>query len=254
MPLNGDFRMSTANTMRIFLFALCLCLQFLTAYAENQPQQKTQIWEDGTKYQGSVVNGKRHGKGTITWPDGSRYVGYFKNDLRNGPGTMTLPDGTVYSGYFVDDKLTDPPSHEAETAAETLQGNPPVLADLFPPVTELTDEIAEQLRNTLDMWAAAWSEKNAEQYLANYAADFKVPGKLSRRQWEIFRRGRLRRPSRINVTVQLNSLALTEPNIVEIRIRQIYKSNLHNDTINKLLRMKRTDEGDWKILSELVVK
>lgn len=245
---------SMNDTIRIVLFAAFLCLQCLTAYAENQPHQTTQIWEDGTKYQGSVLNGKKHGKGTIIWPDGSRYIGSFKNDLRHGPGKMILPDGTVYNGYFVDDELTDPPSQEPATAIETLQGNPPALADLFPPVTELTDEIKAELGDTLDMWAMAWSEKNAEQYLANYDADFKVPGKLSRSQWEILRRSRIKRPARIKVTVQISSLEITEPNTVEIRIQQIYKSNLYNDTTKKLLRMQRNDAGDWKILFETVVK
>ena len=102
--------------MRIFLFTLILSLLCTVTSAQDEPQQKTQIWDDGTKYQGSVVDGKRDGKGTIVWPDGSRYVGHFKNDLRNGPGTMILPDGTVYNGYFVDDVLTDPPSIEPEVA------------------------------------------------------------------------------------------------------------------------------------------
>ncbi len=95
--------------MPIILIALILVLHCLNSYAENEVQQKTQIWDDGTKYSGSVLNGKREGKGTIIWPDGSRYTGYFKNDLRNGPGTLILPDGKVYNGYLGDDELTETP-------------------------------------------------------------------------------------------------------------------------------------------------
>jgi len=240
--------------MPIILIALILVLHCLNSYAENEVQQKTQIWDDGTKYSGSVLNGKREGKGTIIWPDGSRYTGYFKNDLRNGPGTLILPDGKVYNGYFVDDELTEPPSSGVQIEAESAQQPPPSLAELFPPVTELSDEVKELLHHTLDMWAKAWSDQNAEQYLAYYDADFKVPAKLSRRQWEILRRSRIKRPSQISIDLQFTSFEITGTNIAKITVQQKYKSNLFNDVTVKVIRLKRDDRGDWKILSEQVVK
>ncbi len=37
-------------------------------------------YTDGSKYVGSIVNGKRHAKGTFTWPNGNKYVGEYKDN------------------------------------------------------------------------------------------------------------------------------------------------------------------------------
>jgi hypothetical protein len=314
-------RLSAGRTARILIVMALLCLQCLTASAESERQFKTQIWEDGTRYQGSVRNGKKDGKGTIIWPDGSRFVGYFKNDLRNGPGTMTLPDGTEYQGYFVNGVLAEPPSSEQQTATatqmtghdastdpvngeqeaantigihgsvervdpaaaehevmadklardaeqsdpsrsatafavttETSQESSSRIADPIPPVITIDEEIVRDVHNTLDMWAAAWSNQDVEEYLANYHADFKVPGNLKRRQWEVLRHKRITRPTSINVTLHWDSLTLAGPNTVDVQVKQFYKSNLYADTTTKRFRMKRADEGVWRILSETTIK
>lgn len=63
----------------------------------------TLSYADGSKYEGSVANGKANGLGTIHYEDGSVYVGYFVDDKRNGQGKTTNPDGTVYEGEYKDD-------------------------------------------------------------------------------------------------------------------------------------------------------
>jgi hypothetical protein len=41
-------------------------------------------YEDGSKYIGHLLNGKRHGQGTYTWPDGRKYVGAFEDNRATG--------------------------------------------------------------------------------------------------------------------------------------------------------------------------
>jgi hypothetical protein len=41
-------------------------------------------YDDGSKYIGDIVNGKRHGQGTYIWPDGKKYVGEFEHDRATG--------------------------------------------------------------------------------------------------------------------------------------------------------------------------
>jgi hypothetical protein len=41
-------------------------------------------YDDGSKYIGDIVNGKRHGQGTYMWPDGRKYVGAFENNRAAG--------------------------------------------------------------------------------------------------------------------------------------------------------------------------
>ncbi|OMJ88237.1 hypothetical protein SteCoe_9900 [Stentor coeruleus] len=46
----------------------------------------------------------RHGKGTQLWSDGSTYEGYWENDKANGKGRLIHANGDVYEGEWKDDK------------------------------------------------------------------------------------------------------------------------------------------------------
>ena len=247
----------------------------------------TLLWPDGTRYVGGVKEGKRSGKGTIFWQDGTRFVGTFVNDKRNGPGTMILPDGTVYNGYFEDDTLversesvaqSEPTAPVAEISAADLAAAQPatetVVAPTTPPVADqateapissaavaepqtdvdqapatLTPAMREEVQAAIDLWASAWSDQNVEQYLSAYAADFDVPGRQSRRQWEGLRRSRLTRPSRIEVSLSYDLFELLPDSQVQVDFTQIYDSNLFSDKTRKRLLLKKEDE-QWKIASE----
>tara|TARA_R110002072_G_scaffold1598_6_gene13624 strand:+ start:57633 stop:58481 length:849 start_codon:yes stop_codon:yes gene_type:complete len=272
----------------LFLLAILSHPAMAEESSENDDSSttKTLLWPDGTRYVGGVKDGKRFGKGTIFWQDGTRFVGTFVDDQRNGPGTMILPDGTVYNGYFENDSLveradgpaiasseptppiaeisaSDVPSTITETLAqaeEPVQASPTVadtetIAQIDAPsdaeaITTLSQETREQIQAAIDLWAAAWSDQNIEQYLAIYSADFAVPGRQSRRQWEGMRRARLTRPSRIEVRVNYDSFELIAPNTVQVDFNQIYDSNLYSDKTNKRLVMKKVGGGLWRIISE----
>src|SRR6478736_2834314 len=63
-----------------------------------------------------------------------------------------------------------------------------------------TDGTAEVM-NAVNGWAKAWSNKDADAYLAYYAKDFKTPGGEARGQWEKSRRERLAAAKSISVIV-----------------------------------------------------
>lgn len=275
--------------MRILtLSALILLFPFWLMAAENSSVEsatKTLVWPDGTRYVGGVEDGKRAGKGTIFWQDGTRFIGQFKNDMRNGPGTMILPDGTVYSGFFKDDELMDSPAEgsivaveqatpgdEAESTGITRSvsqaspgaiaqspgeepepGQPgnqaPVEAIFDKQITALTDDVEDQLTETVDLWIAAWSDKNVPQYLSNYSEDFQVPGNQSRKSWEKLRRSRLKRPRYISIDVDYEQFELVEANVIDVFFKQTYSSNTYSDVTSKVLRLRKEDHA-WKILVE----
>lgn len=222
-----------------------------SAFAADEPQPTTLVWPDGTKYIGSVVDGKRNGKGTIFWLDGTRFVGIFKNDMRNGAGSMILPDGTVYNGHFENDVLVDSPGAESTNAFQQApQTKAHVeLAHLPAPVTALDATVRQDLIEAIDLWAAAWSEKNVTQYLASYDKNFSVPRHLTRRQWEVERRRRLKQPRFIALKLIYRRFEITATDTAEVRFQQTYKSNLYTDVVDKVLQMKHAD-GSWTILSE----
>lgn len=244
-----------------------------SALAADEPGSTTLVWPDGTKYIGMVVDGKRNGKGTIYWLDGTRFVGTFENDMRSGAGSMILPDGTVYNGYFENDVLADSPGgpDALQEAPQTkalvaLPGVPayqgtartparpvveagvPGTALIMAPVTELDETVRQDLTETIDLWAAAWSEKNVPQYLATYDKNFRVPNRLTRRQWEAERRIRIRKPRFIDVELSYSHFEITGPDEAEVAFEQTYKSNLYSDVTHKVLQMKHAD-GSWTILA-----
>ena len=47
-----------------------------------------------------MLDGKRHGKGSITYPDGASYEGDWHNDWRHGHGEYKYTDGTWYKGQW----------------------------------------------------------------------------------------------------------------------------------------------------------
>jgi hypothetical protein len=60
--------------------------------AYQQPPKKTYqrkitytiTCDDGSRYIGDILDGKRHGQGTYIWPNGDKYVGEWINDIAIG--------------------------------------------------------------------------------------------------------------------------------------------------------------------------
>ena len=70
---------------------------------ENKKNTDVLIDEYGNKYEGEVLDGKAHGKGTKTYKDGRVFIGEFKNNKRDGYGYLIRPDGTKFEGTYKND-------------------------------------------------------------------------------------------------------------------------------------------------------
>lgn len=53
-------------------------------------------YDDGSKYIGEIVNGKRHGEGAYIWPDGRKYVGGFEDNRATGGWFFKTVDQKVW--------------------------------------------------------------------------------------------------------------------------------------------------------------
>ncbi len=90
---------------------------------KNQPQSKTKIhpkkpsrsaiitksYPNGSVYKGQVLNGKKHGIGTLTELSRAFYTGQWRNDMRNGHGHQTYENsfkltGEDYNGEWVNNR------------------------------------------------------------------------------------------------------------------------------------------------------
>ena len=54
---------------------------------------QTETYNNGDKYVGNFVDGKRSGKGTYTWASGDKYIGDWFNGSRTGKGTYIWTSG-----------------------------------------------------------------------------------------------------------------------------------------------------------------
>ena len=70
-------------------------------------------------YSGTLKNGLKHGKGTITWANGDVYEGDWQDGNLHGHGTMKWASGAVYEGDFVNGKITG----KGKKTGTTNQGN-----------------------------------------------------------------------------------------------------------------------------------
>ncbi len=117
-----------------------------------------------------------------------------------------------------------------------------------PAVTVLEREISnEVLKATLD-WAATWSAKDIDKYLAFYTKDFKMPG-ASHSAWVAQRKARLADPKFIQVKVLDARTTVVNDNQVSVSFRQHYRSSGQNSSFRKTLDWVKID-GQWLIAQE----
>lgn len=250
----------------------------------------TIFWQDGTRFVGQFENDMRNGPGTMILPDGTVYTGFFKDDelvdtestiaasntesvamdaeesmdalgdasLPMEADSLSEPEAPAEVAQVDEyDTIEEEPADDYETVVEEVAMDDPteaVIEEELDPystdVTEVTEAVKEALFETVDLWAAAWSDQNVTQYLANYSDDFAVPGRQSRRTWEALRRTRLTRPRYINLDIEYQRFELVETNVVDVFFRQTYSSNTYSDLTDKVIRLRKEDGTDWKILVE----
>jgi Flp pilus assembly protein TadD len=98
-------------------------------------------------------------------------------------------------------------------------------------------------------WAQAWSNKDADGYLAHYAKEFKAPGGQSRADWEKARRARITAPKSISVAVDSPKVTMQGNDRASVSFRQTYASDVFKGTSRKTLVMAKSD-GRWQIEEE----
>ncbi len=101
-------------------------------------------------------------------------------------------------------------------------------------------------------WAAAWSARDAQDYLAFYAAEFQ-PLALSREAWEQQRRERLAGPKFVEITVSDLRIERLAAGRIAATFVQRYRSDRHQDQVRKTLIFVRRD-GSWRIVRETSTK
>jgi len=55
-------------------------------------------WDDGSFFDGNMLNGKRNGKGLFKWANGQSYDGDWRDDVAEGEAVMVFANGDRYQG------------------------------------------------------------------------------------------------------------------------------------------------------------
>ena len=71
---------------------------------EDEKQEKSRKYDDGSVYRGEMMDTFRHGQGEMRYFDGSVYSGSFKNDKKEGFGIYQYKDGDKYEGQFMNNR------------------------------------------------------------------------------------------------------------------------------------------------------
>ncbi len=167
--------------------------------------------------------------------------------LPNPAATVTLASPTATAAIPV-------PSPAANAAVAPVIPSPALAtakpAAVNPAVAE-TANIGgnEAVLNALQDWAKAWSARNANQYLAMYAKDFKTPKNETRSDWESQRRDRLAKPQPIIVSISNAKVTLLNDTHASVSFVQSYSSGALKATTRKTLEMIRNN-GIWQIRLE----
>jgi len=107
----------------------------------------------------------------------------------------------------------------------------------------------EMVQETVKAWAAAWSSKNADKYLAFYADNFKTPAGETHAVWEAARSERINAPKFIHVDIRILSTQFIDSNHATVKFRQSYKSSHLKTSGNKTLLLAKSGDK-WLIQEE----
>lgn len=107
----------------------------------------------------------------------------------------------------------------------------------------------QEVRQAVDAWVEAWARKDMKGYLAAYAADFKVPGNLARKEWERERTKRIEgKKDRIQISLEKLDIDVRD-DVATVRFLQRYKAGSLSESTNKTLTLVRQG-AKWRIKSE----
>jgi thioredoxin-like negative regulator of GroEL len=141
------------------------------------------------------------------------------------------------------------PAPAPATAPAPAAVAPAPVVSAVTPKTPDTSKEDKAISESVKSWAAAWSAKDADQYLSFYGKDFKTPKGESTSEWEKSRRDRLTNATSIRVEVQDISVNMLDSDTASVTFKQKYHSGQIKSSHHKVLILKR-EASRWVIVEE----
>jgi ketosteroid isomerase-like protein len=135
-------------------------------------------------------------------------------------------------------KADTPPAKAPDTKGTKVADAQPAAAD------------QARVKQSVEAWARAWSQKNMTAYLGAYDNSFTPPGGMSRKAWEKDRTDRIVYKSKITVNLRNVQVKVTG-NQATVTFLQSYQADQLNVSGRKTLKwVKRGNE--WRITQESI--
>ena len=169
------------------------------------------------------------------------------------PAVATAPPvATTVAAVTPPKAAATPPAPAPASAATPARAEPAKAAPVpvAPPAAAPADGSAEVLR-AVEKWAAEWSGKNPDGYLAAYSKSFKPEDGTSRSAWIAARRERVAAPRRIKVEVLGAIVEMTSATEAKVTFRQAYNSDTLQTRSRKTLTLVKEGSA-WLITRERV--
>ena len=143
--------------------------------------------------------------------------------------------------------LAAPPAATAPAASAAAAAPAPAPAPAAASAAAPSTGIAE-VETAVRAWAAAWSARDVDRYLAAYAPDFTPARKQDKKRWEAERRTRIANKSAISVAVE-DLVISVSGQTASARFKQVYSADKLKSTDRKTLELQRVGDK-WLIRKE----
>jgi tetratricopeptide (TPR) repeat protein len=140
------------------------------------------------------------------------------------------------------------PAPAAPRASAPAPAAAPAHAPAPPPAPSSTANAAQDVESAVQAWAAAWSARDMNAYLAAYGKEFDPPGSQSRKAWEEERHARIVGKSHISVKISDLKVSVNGSR-ASAHFKQAYSADRLNVTSRKTLEFVKSGDR-WVIVRE----
>ena len=158
-----------------------------------------------------------------------------------GDGKTMIPTRPL-SKILADHRIKEEPAFGA-TSAVTGTMEPAVKSS-----AEGSDAQQAEVKEALEQWAKAWTQKDVAGFIAAHSADF-TPSGVSRADWEKQRAARISEASWIKVELRDVQVDVQPEGRALASFTQVYVSDRFRDVTKKKLELAR-ESGVWKIAAQ----
>ncbi len=156
------------------------------------------------------------------------------------------PSDPVYGALPPKDLVLHPETNVAQIQPDVI---PPFPEPNISPISAPTEA---SVLSALKVWSDAWSQGNADAYIAAYATDYSPTGAESHADWEKRRRMLLGVAQNVELRIASPKVKMTADGHALVTFTQYYRSKSYRDDLVKQLKLAQRG-GHWLIVDERVV-